>query len=67
MSKYFKVRVLRDTTEYADLCIDADSAEHAEEEAQLQALRNHGIDWERSTDPGAPYVADDKTEELSDE
>ncbi len=60
----FKVRVLRDTTEYADLYIEADNESAAEEEAQIRALQ-HGIDWERSTDAGAPYVAEDETEEVN--
>ena len=61
----YKVRVLRDTTEYADLFIEADSEELAEEAAQIKALRDHGIDWERSTDAGPPRVAEDETEEVS--
>ena len=60
----FRVRVLRDRTEYADLYIEADDAEQAEEEAQIRALRDRGIDWEASTDVGAPYVDEDGTEEV---
>jgi len=63
----FRVRVLRDRTEYADLYIEADDADQAEEEAQIRALRNHSIDWELSTDAGSPRVADDETVEVSDE
>lgn len=61
----YKVRVVRDTTDYADLFIEADSEELAEEEAQIQALQDHGIDWERSTDAGTPRVAEDETEEVT--
>jgi len=62
MSK-FRVRVLRDTTLYADVEVEAEDASEAEEKAQMLALRGQ-VKFHLSDDSSAPYIADDETEEV---
>lgn len=60
----FRVMVIRPTTQYAFIEVEADDESVAEEEAQIRALQGN-VEWELSTEPsGAPYVLDDETEEV---
>ncbi len=61
----FRVHLLKDATLYRDVIVEADDEASAEEEAQLLAFEP--ARWELSDDTGAPYVADDGTEEVDDE
>ena len=60
----FRVRVVRTTTQYADLYIEADDSFLAEEEAQIQAIQG-GVSWELSDEAGSPGVDSDDTEKLN--
>ncbi len=59
----FRVRVVRTTTQFVDFYIEADDADLAEEDAQIQALQP-GVAWELSDEAESPRVDSDDTEEL---
>jgi len=60
----FRVRVLKDTTLWADVEVDADDEAGAEEEAQMIALQG-GVTFSLSCEASAPYIADDETTEIA--
>ena len=64
MSK-FRVRLLKDATLYRDVEVEAEDEGEAEEQAQELAFGPGR--WELSDDTGAPYVAEDATEEVEDD
>ena len=59
----FNVRLLRDTTRYVDVEVEAEDLVEAEEEAQLLGFQP-GLKWRVSDESGAPYVSEDETEEV---
>lgn len=65
MSK-FRVRVLKDTTLYSDVEVEAEDEAEAEEIAQMRALQGE-VKFLLSDDASAPYIADDETEEVEDD
>lgn len=61
MPKY-RVRLIKDTTLYRDVIVEARNRDEAEDEAEELAFDSGR--WELSDDTSAPYVAEDGIEEV---
>ena len=59
----YRVRVVKPTTLYADLYIEAGDEDEAEEIAQIEALSSRP-EWELSSDCEAPWVDSEDIEEI---
>ena len=59
----FRVHVVKETTLYCDVEIDAEDLCEAEETAQQLALEGK-LTFNLSDEAGAPYIAEDATEEV---
>jgi len=58
----FRVMLIRDCTEYANVEVEAKDEDGAEEAAQDWIDNGNPLDWDRSDESGPPRILEDEIE-----